>query len=73
MPREYEAVPELPMGKQMQVDFGQKVMPNVDGGQTKVYVAAFVLSRSRYKYPRYELCSFPDMVFPANFRLASFS
>lgn len=25
-------------------------MPNVEGGQTKVYVAAFVLSRSRYKY-----------------------
>ena len=49
-PREYEAVPELPMGKQMQVDFGQKMMPNVDGGQTRVYVAAFVLSRSRYKY-----------------------
>ena len=49
-PREYEAVPELPMGRQMQVDFGQKMMPNVDGGQTKVYVAAFVLSRSRYKY-----------------------
>ena len=49
-PREYEAVPELPMGQQMQVDFGQKVMPNVEGGQTKVYVAAFVLSRSRYKY-----------------------
>ena len=49
-PREYEAVPELPMGQQMQVDFGQKMMPNVDGGQTRVYVAAFVLSRSRYKY-----------------------
>ena len=49
-PREYEAVPELPMGKQMQVDFGQKMMPNADGGQTRVYVAAFVLSRSRYKY-----------------------
>lgn len=48
-PREYEAVPELPMGQQMQVDFWQKVMPNVDGGQTRVYVAAFVLSRSRYK------------------------
>ncbi len=50
VPREYEAVPELPMGKQIQVDFGQKLMPNIDGGQTKVYVAAFVLSRSRYKY-----------------------
>ena len=49
-PREYEAVPELPMGQQMQVDFGQKLMSNVDGGQTRVYVAAFLLSRSRYKY-----------------------
>ena len=49
-PREYEAVPELPMGQQMQVDFGQKVISNVDGGHTRVYVAAFVLSRSRYKY-----------------------
>ena len=51
-PREYEAVPELPMGQQMQVDFGQKVLRKVDGGQAKVYVAAFVLSRSRYKYAR---------------------
>lgn len=50
VPREYEAVPELPMGQQMQVDFGQKMMPNVGGGQTKIFVAAFVLSRSRYKY-----------------------
>ena len=49
-PQEYEAVPELPMGKQTRVDFGQKMMPNADGGQTGVYVAAFVLSRSRYKY-----------------------
>ena len=49
-PREYEAVPELPMGQQMQVDFGQKVMPRANGGQTKVYAAAFVLARSRHKY-----------------------
>lgn len=49
-PRDYEAVPELPMGQQIQVDFGQKLMPNVDGGMTKVYVAAFLLSRSRFKY-----------------------
>lgn len=48
--REYEAVPELPMGQQMQVDFGQMSMKNVEGGWTKVYVAAFLLSRSRYKY-----------------------
>lgn len=49
-PREYEAVPELPMGQQMQVDFGQMGMRNVDGGRTTVYAAVFLLSCSRYKY-----------------------
>ena len=49
-PRDYEAVPELPMGKQVQVDFGQMSLKNVDGGWTKVYAAAFLLARSRYKY-----------------------
>ena len=48
--RVYEAVPELPMGQQMQVDFGQMSIQNVDGGWTKVYVAAFLLSHFRYKY-----------------------
>ena len=45
-PRDYEAVPELPLGQQVQVDFGQLLMPNVDGGQTRVYAAAFLLSAS---------------------------
>ena len=49
-PRSYEAVAELPMGFQMQVDFGQMSLKNVSGGWTKVYVAAFLLSHSRYKY-----------------------
>lgn len=49
-PRSYEAVAELPMGQQMQVDFGQITLKNVEGGSTKVYVAAFLLSHSRYKY-----------------------
>ena len=49
-PRSYEAVPELPMGQQIQVDFGEKWLRNVDGGRTKVYAAAFVLAHSRYKY-----------------------
>ncbi len=49
-PRDYEAVPELPMGQQVQVDFGQMMMANVDGGLTKVYAAVFLLSHSRYKY-----------------------
>ena len=49
-PRSYQAVAELPMGQQMQVDFGQTTLKNVDGSWTKVYVAAFLLSHSRYKY-----------------------
>lgn len=49
-PRTYEAVPELPMGKQVQVDFGETNLKNSTGGHTKVYCAAFLLSHSRYKY-----------------------
>jgi transposase len=56
-PRDYEAVPELPMGQQLQVDFGEKWLKNVDGGRTKVYAAAFVLAHSRFKYA--ELQSHP--------------
>lgn len=48
--RSYEAVAELPMGQQMQVDFGQATLKNTEGAWTKVYVAAFLLSHSRYKY-----------------------
>lgn len=48
--RTYEAVPELPMGKQVQVDFGEIHLKNSTGGHTKVYCAAFLLSHSRYKY-----------------------
>ena len=49
-PRSYEAIAELPMGQQMQVDFGQTTLKNVDGTWTRVYVAVFLLSHSRYKY-----------------------
>ena len=49
-PRDYEAVEELPMGQQIQVDFGELALRNIDGGKTKVYVAAFVLSHSRFKW-----------------------
>ena len=59
-PRDYEAVPELPMGQQLQVDFGEKWLKNVNGGRTKVYAAAFVLAHSRFKYA--ELQSFKIFV-----------
>lgn len=48
--RVYEAVPELPMGFQAQVDFGECWQTNAKGKQIKLYVVAFVLSHSRYKY-----------------------
>jgi transposase len=49
-PRDYEAVEELPMGKQLQVDFGEKWMQSIDGQRVKVRFAAFVLAHARYKW-----------------------
>jgi len=46
----YEAVEDMPPGKQIQADFGEKWMVSVNGGRVKVRFAAFVLSNSRYKY-----------------------
>src|SRR5690625_871999 len=48
--RFYEAVPDLPIGFQAQVDFGQTWQKNEQGQSVKLYVVAFVLSHSRYKY-----------------------
>lgn len=48
--RVYEAVPDLPMGFQAQVDFGETWQKNEQGQSIKLYVVAFVLSNSRYKY-----------------------
>lgn len=49
-PREYEALPDPPMGEQMQVDFGQTVQKTSSGKEVKLRFIAFVLSHSRYKY-----------------------
>ncbi len=48
--REFSAVPELPMGQQIQVDFGQKRMPTSDGTYKRLYFIGFILASSRYKY-----------------------
>ena len=48
--RVYEAVPDPPMGKQAQVDFGQTIQKTSDGKEVKLYFISFVLSHSRYKY-----------------------
>jgi transposase len=49
-PREYEPVEELPMGYQMQIDFGEKSMRTPSGQYVKVYFVGVVLSHSRYKW-----------------------
>ncbi|KKB37339.1 Integrase, catalytic region [Bacillus thermotolerans] len=48
--RIYQAVPELPMGQQAQVDFGQTNQKKSDGTSVKLNFITFVLSHSRYKY-----------------------
>ena len=48
--REYSMVPELPMGLQIQVDFGQERVLGSNGTYTKLYFIGFVLAHSRYKY-----------------------
>jgi transposase len=48
--RQYQAVADLPPGRQIQVDFGQKRVRNSSGGYTTLYVMGTVLAHSRYKY-----------------------
>lgn len=48
--RDFGAVPELPMGQQMQVDFGELKVPTTAGSFKKLYFIGFILSHSRFKY-----------------------
>jgi transposase len=48
--RQYQAVEDPPMGKQLQVDFGEKTVRRASGGHCKLYTMGAVLSHSRYKY-----------------------
>ncbi|ARF12957.1 transposase [Sporosarcina ureae] len=48
--RSYMAVPEMPKGKQIQMDFGETRQLTTDGKYKKLYFIAFVLAHSRYKY-----------------------
>ena len=48
--RQYEAVEELPYGKQAQADFGQYHLRDNQGKRVKVFFFTIVLSRSRFKY-----------------------
>ncbi len=49
-PRMYEAIPDPPMGEQMQVDFGYTKQKTADNKEVKLSFIAFVLSHSRHKY-----------------------
>lgn len=51
--REYQAVADPPMGKQMQVDFGETTVRKSTGGFIKIYGMGAVLSHSRYKYAQW--------------------
>lgn len=48
--RAYQAVEELPKGKQAQADFGETIVRTNNGISKKLVFIAFVLSHSRYKY-----------------------
>jgi len=48
--RHYEAVPEQPMAKQLQVDWGETKQKTIKKKEVKLYFIAFVLAHSRYKY-----------------------
>ncbi|GAC42702.1 hypothetical protein [Paenibacillus popilliae] len=47
--RQYEAVEELPMGRQIQMDFGETKLRHPEGHLVKLWFITFVLSHSRYK------------------------
>lgn len=49
-PRQYEAVPEVKMGEQIQVDWGEIWVETVAKKTIKLYCMCFVLGHSRYKY-----------------------
>ena len=48
--RQYEAVNELPMGKQAQVDMGEIIVETITGRRKKIYCFAMVMSHSRQKF-----------------------
>ena len=56
--RDFEKVPELPYGKQTQVDLGEYNMSTDESKRKKVYFICFVLSRSRLKYSYHSERSF---------------
>lgn len=52
--RQYEAIQQQPMGKQMQVDWGETKQKTVSKREIKLYFIAFVLAHSRHKYMEWQ-------------------
>ena len=53
--RDYEAVEELPMGYQLQLDFGEKAVRRAHSNRyIKLYFVVFTLSYSRYKWGKFQ-------------------
>lgn len=52
--RQYEAVEEQPMGKQVQVDWGETRQKTQDQREIKLYCICFLLSHSRYRYVEWQ-------------------
>ncbi|UOR13908.1 IS21 family transposase [Halobacillus amylolyticus] len=52
--RQYEAIPEQPMGKQLQVDWGETKQKTTESKEIKLYFIAFVLAHSRQKYMEWQ-------------------
>lgn len=61
--RDYEAVDELPMGQQAQVDMGEVKIETTTGRHRKVYCFAMVLAHSRYKFIWWQLNPFATDTF----------
>jgi transposase len=48
--RSYQAIPDPPMGKQIQVDFGEIKVRDTNNQEKRLWFISFVLSHSRFKY-----------------------
>jgi transposase len=48
--RQYQAVADPPLGQQLQVDFGERIIKKANGGTIRLRVVAAVLANSRYKW-----------------------
>lgn len=52
--RQFAKLPEPDFGKEAQVDFGETWLQTKQGGRKKVYFLTMVLSRSRYKFVKFD-------------------